>query len=158
MKEKLGKPEALAILKGNKDYSELKGTVEFYNTYNGTILMVEVTGLGNIMDKSNSFHGFHIHSGMKCTGTKEEPFVDVDGHYNPGNTDHPDHAGDLPPLLANNGNAWMMVYTDRFYPEDVIGKTVIIHENPDDFKTQPSGNAGPMIACGEIIEDNYNMK
>ena len=39
-----------------------------------------------------------------------------------------------------------------FYPEDVIGKTVIIHALSDDFKTQPSGDAGEMIACGEIME------
>ena len=46
----------------------------------------------------------------------------------------------------------MMVYTDRFYPEDVIGKTVIIHSEPDDFRTQPSGDSGEKIACGRIEE------
>ncbi len=44
----------------------------------------------------------------------------------------------------------MTVYTGRFFPEDVIGRTVIIHEKADDFHTQPSGDAGEMIACGEI--------
>ena len=46
----------------------------------------------------------------------------------------------------------MAVYTDRFYPEDVIGKTVVIHEKPDDFRTQPSGDSGEKIACGKIME------
>ena len=48
------------------------------------------------------------------------------------------------------GSAWMAVYTGRFFPEDVVGHTVIIHEKADDFRTQPSGDAGKMIACGEI--------
>lgn len=152
MRERLGNPAARAMIQGDKDHPELKGMVEFYNTFGGTLVMAEVTGLEDGMGKSNGFHGFHVHAGAKCSGTSEEPFADADGHYNPENTEHPNHAGDLPPLLANNGKAWMMVYTNRFYPEDVVGKTVIIHENPDDFKTQPSGNSGAMIACGEIKE------
>ena len=97
-------------------------------------------------------HGFHIHAGGSCTGTKEEPFKNAGGHYNPTNMEHPNHAGNLPPLLSNDGTAFSMFYTNRFYPEDVIGKTVIIHALSDDFKTQPSGDAGEMIACGEIME------
>lgn len=45
----------------------------------------------------------------------------------------------------------MKVYTDRFYVDEIIGKTVIVHEDPDDFHTQPSGNAGKKIACGVIL-------
>ena len=41
-------------------------------------------------------------------------------------------------------------YTENFEIDDIIGKTIIIHQNPDDFTTQPSGNAGTKIACGEI--------
>lgn len=74
-------------------------------------------------------------------------------HYNPENTEHPKHAGDLPPLLANNGIAWSAVYTDRFYPEDVVGRTVIIHDMADDFHTQPSGDSGMKMACGEIVSE-----
>ena len=71
----------------------------------------------------------------------------------PKNTQHPNHAGDLQPLLANHGTAFGAFYTDRFYPEDVIGRTVIVHENADDFRTQPSGNSGAMIACGKIVRE-----
>lgn len=77
----------------------------------------------------------------------------ADGHYNPNHTEHPNHAGDLPPLLSNNGYAFLGFYTNRFHPEDVIGRTIIIHVNPDDFVSQPSGNAGEMIACGVIREE-----
>ena len=65
---------------------------------------------------------------------------------------HPQHAGDMPSLLANDGNAFLIFYTDRFHPEDVIGRAVIIHAHSDDMTTQPSGNSGAMIACGEIRE------
>lgn len=146
-------PAAYADIQGNKNYPNLKGKVYFYDTYGGTMVAVTVRGITDGNGKnSQNFHGFHIHAGKECTGNGEEPFMNVDGHYNPENTEHPQHAGDLPPLLSNNGVAWMSVYTDRFYPEDIIGKTVIIHAMADDFHTQPSGNSGEMIACGEIKE------
>ena len=58
----------------------------------------------------------------------------------------------MPPLLANQGTAFSAFYTDRFYPEDIVGKVVVIHAMADDFKSQPSGNPGSMIACGVIKE------
>ncbi|NMB33378.1 MAG: superoxide dismutase family protein, partial [Clostridium sp.] len=47
----------------------------------------------------------------------------------------------------------LVVYTSRFTPREVVGKTVIIHENPDDFRSQPSGDSGDRIACGVIRSD-----
>lgn len=144
-------PVASASINGSGQYETIRGRVDMYDTYGGTILVVEIYGIPKeIEESSGGFLGFHIHDGSSCTGTDEEPFANADGHYNPGNTAHPRHAGDLPPLLVNQGNAWMSVYTSRFFPEDVIGHTVIIHSRPDDFRTQPSGDAGAMIACGEI--------
>lgn len=140
---------AYAKIKGNKKYPNLKGTVSFYGVHGGTIVVAEVTGL----PENSTFHGFHIHEGENCTGTEAEPFQNAGTHYNPKNTQHPNHAGDLPPLLANHGTAFGAFYTDRFYPEDVIGRTVIVHENADDFRTQPSGNSGAMIACGKIVRE-----
>ena len=109
--------------------------------------------------QQNRRNAFHIHTGNACTENGQGEFASAGGHYNPWDTLHPSHAGDLPPLLSNNGSAWMAVYTGRFYPEDVIGRTVIIHEKSDDFHTQPSGDAGEMIACGKIVawdSDNYH--
>jgi len=71
-------------------------------------------------------------------------------HYNPGECEHPHHAGDLPPLFGCNGYAMSVFLTDRFLVDDVIGKTLIIHDRPDDFKTQPAGDAGEKMACGVI--------
>jgi len=56
----------------------------------------------------------------------------------------------MPPLFGNNGRAVSIFLTNRFSIEEVIGKAVIIHGSPDDFTTQPSGNAGEKIACGII--------
>ena len=69
---------------------------------------------------------------------------------NSGRTEHPNHAGDLPPLLEASGKAYMTVLTGRFHVKEVIGRTVILHGDPDDFHTQPSGNAGIKLACGVI--------
>jgi len=57
----------------------------------------------------------------------------------------------LPPLYENNGYAYMSVLINKFKVKDIIGKTVIIHESPDDFTSQPSGNSGKKIACGVVV-------
>jgi Cu-Zn family superoxide dismutase len=50
----------------------------------------------------------------------------------------------------------MCFVTNKFKVEDIIGRTVIIHENPDDYRSQPSGNAGRRLGCGVICA--YNEK
>lgn len=144
-------PEAYAELKGSDRYPNLRGTVFFYPFWAGTLLFVFVSGLP-YSDKAceEKICAFHIHAGRSCSGTDEMPFTHAGSHYNPKDCPHPEHAGDLPPLFSNHGIAMQLLYTDRFTPQDVWHKTVIIHRNPDDFTTQPSGNAGEMIACGEI--------
>ena len=138
-------PEAIARIKGNEDAPQLSGTVEFYQKKSGVLVLARITGLPK--NSKSGFFAFHIHEGKSCTG---EGFSDTMRHYNPKETNHPDHAGDLPPLLANHWDAYLAVMTDRISVKEVIGKTVVIHQNPDDFTTQPSGNAGKKIACGVI--------
>lgn len=144
-----GIPDACAQIKGDEKHSTIYGNVCFYGMYKGTLVVTEVYGLPNT--ENGNFYGFHIHEGEKCSGNTEDFFENAGKHYNPEKNLHPKHRGDLPPVLANNGVAWSAVYTERFYPEEVVGKTVIIHDMPDDFKTQPSGNSGKKIACGEIV-------
>ncbi len=141
-------PEAYAKINGSKDYPNIEGTVKFYGVRGGTIVMVNLNGFPS----DNQFHGLHIHEGDSCSGTAEEPFKNSGGHYNPKNVSHPNHVGDLPPVLSANGMAFSAFYTNRFYPEDIIGRTIIVHAMSDDFKSQPSENSGMMIACGEIVE------
>ena len=148
-------PEASAKISGDNRHPEIKGRIEFYGVYGGTVVVAEVSGLTESeTGQEQGFYGFHIHEGGSCTGKQSDSFANVGGHYNPDHKSHPKHTGDLPPLLSDAGEAWMSVYTSRFFPEDVIGKTVVIHDRPDDFHTQPSGASGEKIACGEIVAED----
>lgn len=145
------RPGAKAIIKGSKEYPQIIGTANFYQSGDGVLLTAEIIGLPH---KKNTctfgVFGFHIHEGGSCSGTAEDPFADTKMHYNPKNCPHPNHAGDLPPLFENKGRAFMAVLTDRFTVKEIIGKTIVIHSSTDDFRTQPAGNAGKKIACGII--------
>lgn len=154
MVEKLnGMPEAYAEIAGIEEYPEIHGAVSFYEVYGGTIVMAEIYGLPEQDTKEQGgFYGFHIHEGVSCTGTAEDPLKDTEGHLNLTKEEHSYHTGDLPPLISVDGAAWLAVYTGRFHPEDVVGRTVVIHHDPDDFKSQPAGMSGMKIACGKIRE------
>lgn len=133
--------EAMAILKGK---GRLRGTVKFYSVPGGALVAAEVTGLP---ENGSGFFAIHIHDGDNCAG---EGFSGSRSHYNPEGTAHPQHAGDLPPLLNMGGRAFLAVETDRFFVENVVGCTAVLHAETDDFHSQPSGNAGEKIACGVI--------
>lgn len=144
-------PTAVSNIRGSRFFPAISGRALFYPLSAGTFMAIHVIGLP---DKNTpcgkAFYGFHIHEGKSCTGTDTDPFADAGGHYNPSGCAHPHHAGDLPPLLGNNGEALLMFYIDSFLPTEIIGRTIIIHEMADDFHTQPSGDSGMKIACGEI--------
>lgn len=136
-----GRPRAVAWVRGE---GELRGSVTFYPVPEGTLVTAEIEGLP---ESETGFFGFHIHEGESCGGPE---FEATKGHWNPQGRPHPAHAGDLPPLLGNKGRSFLAVKTGRFRPEDVVGRTVVIHSDPDDFHTQPSGNSGRKIGCGVI--------
>lgn len=138
-------PVAIARVRGGSRVPKLAGVVRFYQRRDGVLVVADISGLpGN---NPAGFFAFHIHQGHACTG---EDFSNTGVHYNPADMPHPEHAGDLPPLLSCHGRAHMTVLTDRFRAEEIIGHTVVIHSSPDDFHTQPAGNAGTKIACGAI--------
>lgn len=146
------RPAAEALIHGSADYPTISGTLRLYQTDLGTLAAAEVHGLPDSDEPcAHPIFGFHIHSGTSCTGNADDPFADALAHYDTHSCPHPEHSGDLPPLFGNGGYALSVFLTDRFMVSDVIGKAVIIHSNPDDFTTQPSGNSGTKIACG-IIE------
>lgn len=146
-----GTPRAIALFRGSQDYPNIRGTVRFYQTRHGVLVAAEVRGLPTQQGACSApVFGFHIHSGGSCTGNENDPFANALTHYNPSDCPHPHHSGDLPPLFGNHGYAVQIALTDRFRVSEVIGKTIIIHANPDDFTTQPSGNSGVKIACGVI--------
>jgi Cu-Zn family superoxide dismutase len=147
---------AVAYLNGSSLAPNLSGKVTFTEVPNGTEVSVEVNGLPAYKPAVDGNppvgpHGFHIHEGSSCaTSNKPEPFMSAGGHWNPNNQPHGNHAGDFPVLFSNNGYAKMTFFTNKFNVDEVIGKTVIIHENPDDYRTQPAGASGKRLACGVI--------
>ena len=141
-------PQAAAWVTGNADNLQLSGLVKFYQTsYSGVLVEAEIFGLPDRKEpKPNHFYAMHIHQFGDCSNN----FSKTGEHYNPQNEPHPFHAGDLLPLLSNQGYAWSAFYDKRFTINEIIGRSVIIHSGADDFTTQPSGNPGTKIGCGEI--------
>lgn len=147
---------AIANIKGGPLAPQLRGTVLFSSVPGGVWVCVQVRGLPDYKAAKNGGqpigpHGFHIHEKGSCEiGDPKEPFKEAGEHWNPTNQPHGNHAGDFPVLFSNNGTARMCFFTDKFRTQDIIGKAVIIHESPDDYRSQPAGNAGKRLACGVI--------
>lgn len=142
---------AKAHVTGNSKYPNISGIVYFKESKNGVIITAQINGLPTSPNNcTGRFFGFHIHNGNSCSGNRQDEFANAGTHYNPGNCLHPFHAGDLPPLIENNGYAYMQVLVNKFKISDILGKVIIIHDSPDDFTSQPSGNSGNKIACGVI--------
>ena len=147
-------PRATAQLqptKGNKTIGE----ATFEQVGNKVHVVVFVQGL-----KPGKEHGMHIHEGGDCGADG----MNAKGHFNPYGKPHANyasaerHAGDLPSLKANNkGRAKVDVELDIITlgsgPGNIVGRSLIVHADTDDHKTQPTGNAGGRIACGVIKAD-----
>ncbi len=142
------RPQALAWVTGNDVSPNLSGLVKFYDTpYGGVLVESEIFGLPNIQSPgSSNFYALHIHESGDCS----DHFSHAGEHFNPSMQPHPYHAGDLVPLMGNQGYAWGAFYDKRFTVRDILNRSVIIHAQRDDFTTQPSGNSGTMIGCGVI--------
>lgn len=140
--------QILAKIKSFPDLSakimgqNIKGNAYFWGTNYGVVCLFDVFGL-----PAEKFLGLHIHEGATCDNGD---FISAGGHLNLDNTQHPNHTGDLPPLYTNNGHALMAVLIDKFTLNDIKNRTIIIHSQPDDFTSQPSGNSGSRLACGVI--------
>lgn len=128
------------------------GTAWFTQLPDGVQVRVKVAGL-----KPNQEHGFHAHEKGDCSSGDG---MSTGGHFNPtgkphGPQDADHHAGDFPALKSDaNGYAEatfkLSGATVGSGSTDLVGKGLIVHANPDDYKTQPTGNAGARIACGVI--------
>lgn len=139
-------PCCTAVICGSAEYSNIHGKVSFFKARNGSLVVAEIFNLPS----KNGVFAMHIHNGASCTGNAEDSFADAGSHLNFTSEEHPFHNGDLPALFSNNGYAWTAVYTNRFMPFQIKGYPIIIHANPDDYHTQPSGNSSKKIACGII--------
>ncbi|SMO59502.1 superoxide dismutase family protein [Melghirimyces algeriensis] len=147
---------AIAHIAGGPLAPNLRGIVLFHNVPGGTEVCAKIVGLPPYSPAQNGEdpigpHGFHIHEKGSCAiGDPTDPFQAAGDHWNPDQQPHGNHAGDFPVLFSNNGYAWMCFYTNRFKVQDIVGKAIIIHQNPDDYRTQPAGDAGKRLACGII--------
>ena len=141
-----GPPAARALLRGDGAHPRLRGEALFYPFGPGTLLLVRVQGLPR-----DGFFALHIHQAGDCGTGGDLAFSRTGGHYNPHGLPHPCHAGDLPVLLSSGGLALCLCYTGRFSPGQVTGRSAVLHNGPDDYRSQPAGDSGPPIACGVIV-------
>jgi superoxide dismutase, Cu-Zn family len=144
--------EALASLIPRQD-GALQGAVTFSETPDGVRVRGHITGL-----PPDSKHGFHIHAGSQC----ELPdFLSAEGHFNPQNKPHGGrhgaerHAGDLGNISTNNRGEAIIEFTVHGITighgdSDIVGRTLVLHDNADDLQSQPTGDAGDRLACGLI--------
>jgi Cu-Zn family superoxide dismutase len=148
-----GGPAAIAELKPTQGNST-SGIARFEQRGNKVLVTAEVRGL-----KPNAEHGFHVHEKGDCSAPDA---MSAGGHFNPAGKPHGHHgqterhAGDMPNLKADaNGMATLRFETDLITvaagPASVIGRGLIVHRDPDDYKTQPTGNSGPRLACAVIV-------
>lgn len=147
---------AIAIVKGSPLAPKLIGTVLFEEVEEGVNVSVDISGLPEFKPAEDGKaqigpHGFHIHENGCCeVGDVQNPFVCSGGHYNPNSMPHGNHAGDFPVLFSNDGRSKMVFFTNKFKVDDIIGKSVVIYESPDDYKTSLEGGSGKRIGCGII--------
>jgi len=132
--------------------SKVQGMVHFTETAKGVHVVASISGL------TPGLHGFHIHEKGDCS---KPDATSAGGHFNPTGTKHgaptdaERHAGDFGNITADaSGNAKFETTDNHITfdgPNSIIGRGVIVHANPDDMTTQPTGNAGGRVACGNIM-------
>jgi superoxide dismutase, Cu-Zn family len=143
---------AVAVLQPRSG-SNVSGTVKF--TQVGDVVRVT----GEITGHTKGPKGFHIHEKGDCSDDKG---MSTGGHFNPdkhqhgGPYDPVKHSGDLGNIVFNDQGVAKVNFTvgdiavSKDGPNGIIGRAVIVHAGTDDFKTDPTGNAGGRVACGVI--------
>ena len=135
--------------KGNKTFGE----ATFEEVGGKVRAIIYVQGL-----KPGQQHGLHIHEAGDCSSGDG---MSAKGHFDPYKKPHGPHtsaerhAGDLPAIAGGNDGRGKVdveldVITVSAGPASIVGRAVIVHADPDDYKTQPTGNAGARLACGVI--------
>ena len=144
--------EAVSVISSTYKSKTIEGVVLFTQKEDCVHIKVDIKGL-----TKNHLHGFHIHE----SGDLREGCKSCCAHYNPENTEHGDlgggHAGDLGNIKTDDqGNCKMSLKTDKFNVDDILGRSIIIHEDKDDLglgefeDSKTTGHSGSRIACSLI--------
>lgn len=145
-----GGASAVATLEPTKD-STTRGSVTFTQEGGRVRVSANVAGL-----RPGAQHAFHVHEKGDCSSGDG---MSAGGHFNPGGKPHgpqggEHHAGDMPNLVADSSGranaSFELSGVSLEGASGIVGKGLIVHRDPDDYKSQPAGNAGPRVACGVI--------
>jgi Cu-Zn family superoxide dismutase len=145
------KAEATATLSAMTG-TNAAGMVTFTQTDKGVAIVASFTGL------TPGKHGLHLHEKGVCTAPD---FASAGEHFNPNHEPHAcpptenRHAGDLGNLeIGPDGTGRLELTTDLLTlgsgPTSAIGRSVILHDMPDDCTTQPTGGSGARLGCGVV--------
>jgi Cu-Zn family superoxide dismutase len=132
------------------------GTATFAEGLDDVAITVTVKGM------EAGEHGIHVHETGVCDATTTPRFFSAGRHFNPDRAKHggpppaaDGHAGDLGNItIDDNRGGELSLTSDRFTLADLQdgdGSALIIHQDPDDLKTNPEGNSGPRTLCGIIF-------
>ena len=144
--------EAVSVLNSNYKSKIIEGIVLFIQKEDYVQIKIDIKGLNK-----NHLHGFHIHE----SGDLREGCKSCCSHYNPENTEHGElhggHAGDLGNIKTDeNGNCKLTLKTSKFIVDNILGRSIIIHEDEDDLglgefeDSKTTGHSGSRIACALI--------
>ena len=146
--------QSIARLASTKG-SQVTGTLQFFPLAEGGVrVQGRVEGLA-----PNSEHGFHIHEKGDCSSGDG---LSAGGHFNPAQQAHgkfgdskAHHLGDLPSLDADTQGVATIDFVSKNLTLDrgsngILGRSLIVHNDPDDYTTQPTGNSGARLACAVI--------
>ncbi len=127
------------------------GSAVLTQTPNGVLVDVE------LRDLEPGWHGFHVHETGECM---PPDFKSAGGHFNPASDEHGllveggPHAGDMPNIFVGaDGTARFQAVTMDVSLEslsDSDGAALMVHSDADDYRSQPSGDAGSRVACAEL--------
>lgn len=131
---------------GNK----VQGAITFTQEDDGLHIKGDITGL------TPGKHGFHAHESGDCSAEASS----AGGHFNPADMPHgaedadQRHAGDFGNITADESGTAHIDKVDKLAKlngaNSIVGRAIIIHGDADDLESQPSGNAGPRVACGVV--------
>lgn len=148
---------ASAVLNGTQPDTTVTGTVRFHEENGKVKMTLDIT----VPKKANQSVAVHIHEHGSCGDMGKE----AHGHWNPTKVNHGKwgaasfHRGDIGNVELNGeGKGTMELETDLWSinspdtTKNILNKAIIVHGGKDDFKTQPTGNAGSRIGCGVITK------